>query len=202
MASKDYFPRTEDALYVYLTDFKTKLNGTMPSNFAVTPTLKSDMELHIDAMLLAIDDHHSKKAAAEQARKHKVEELRINSVKFRDGVKSLKQLPGYTDAIGTLFGVLSNFTPTDLSTAQPIGKAVRTVNGIKITYKRGDADGVFIYCKRGAETDFTRLEKINGVEYIDDRPNLNGASSEYREYYLIYFNNDKPVGVQSATFHV
>ena len=201
MPNKDYFPRNEDALYVFLTDFKTKL-AAPPAGLVLAPALQTSLVDYCDSMIAAIDYHHSQRAAAEQARKQKDATVKTKGAYFRDAIKTLKQSIGYTDAIGAGFGILSTTIVADLAHAQPVGKATRNVNGVRITYTRGGADGVFIYSRRGAETDFTRLEKINGTEYLDTRPNLGGATAERREYYLIYFKHDTAVGVQSATFSV
>jgi hypothetical protein len=49
-------------------------------------------------------------------------------------------------------------------------------------YKLGMADGITIYGRRGAESEFTPLGEDDPEPFVDDRPKLNPDGPELRHY--------------------
>lgn len=95
----------------------------------------------------------------------------------------------------------------DLGIHTPEGSAAITapvltvkadVDHAVISFKKGKADGVRLYCKRGSETAFTFLAIDTRSPYVDNRPNLVEGMPEKREYYAYLFDDDAPMGEQSA----
>ncbi len=115
--------------------------------------------------------------------------------RFRMLTKRIKGSLNYTTAIGEDLGIevpqsSSELKAPVLSVKADAGKAV-------IAFKKGKADGVRIYSKRGSEAAFTFLAIDTKSPYVDTRPNAVEGVPEKREYYAYLFDDDATVGQQS-----
>ncbi|MEY4925871.1 MAG: hypothetical protein RI894_307 [Bacteroidota bacterium] len=193
----DFIPRSTAELYQYLTAFRSQL-VLLPSGFLPAP-LKTSLESNIDKIKLATEQAAAAEIAYHAAVEHRKSVTHAELKEFRDSIQTIKHFPAYTDTIGQTLNIIGSTIAPDYSALKPIAKIAKVINGVQIKYTRDIADGVNIFCKRGSETDFTRLEKVTRIEYTDTRANLDGANAETREYYLVYYKNDLPIGVQSDT---
>ncbi|MBK8554021.1 MAG: hypothetical protein IPL53_24430 [Ignavibacteria bacterium] len=71
-----------------------------------------------------------------------------------------------------------------------------------IKFRKEGTDGIKIYSKRGAETDFTFLAVDTASPYNDNRLKLDPGKPEQREYYAYFFEVDSDVGQQSDVLKV
>ena len=111
-------------------------------------------------------------------------------------VKVIKNHPAYTEAIGKDLGIigsenLGKDNPNDLKVVLTVKEAG---GKIILKYYKGELDGVKIESKRGAEIEFTLLDKITQISYEDDRPMLLTGVPEIRQYRVWPILKDKIVG--------
>lgn len=195
MLKQDFIPKGEADLYKWLVSLKAQL-ALLPAN-TLAAAQTTAMIAFINGLVTALD----KSTAAEQAYHAAVDDKNAVKKSSIDGLRGLiqtfKHSPTYTESAGKALGIIGENNAIDLSTLKPLPKIKKTVNGVEIKYAKKGAHGASIYCKRGSETEFTRLEKVTLASFIDTRPNESGAAAEVREYYLIYFKSDVPIGIQS-----
>ena len=119
-------------------------------------------------------------------------------------VKKIKLSPAYTDDIGRALGIIGS--DAEAKSAQDdvmlllTGKMV--AGNVQIKYTKGDNDGIRLESRRGTETGFTLLDKINKTVYSDKRPNLVAGQAEKREYRAWFFIGDEVIGQASAVISV
>ena len=111
-------------------------------------------------------------------------------------VSTIKSHPNYTESIGKDLGIigsenLGKVNPDELK----VVLIVKEAGGkIQLKYKKGQLDGVKIESKRGAETEFSFLDKITQTTYKDDRKMLVDGMPEIRQYRAWPILKDKVVG--------
>ena len=195
MLKQDFIPKGEGDLYKWLVSLKAQL-ALLPAN-TIAAAQTTAMIAFINGLVTALD----KSTAAEQAYHAAVDDKNAVKKSSIDGLRGLiqtfKHSPTYTESAGKALGIIGENNAIDLTTLKPLPKIKKTVSGVLIKYAKKGADGAIIYCKRGSETAFTRLEKVTLATYTDSRPNLDGAAAEVREYYLIAFKSDTPIGLES-----
>jgi hypothetical protein len=158
MLKQDFIPRGEGDLYLWLVSLKAQL-ALLPAN-TIAAAQTTAMIAFITGLLTALD----KSTAAQQAyhasiddknavKKHNIEGLRLL-------IQTFKHSPTYTEGAGKALGIIGDNHIIDLSSIKPLPKIKKTVSGVQIKYAKTGADGATIYCKRGSETEFTRLEKV------------------------------------------
>lgn len=87
--------------------------------------------------------------------------------------------------------------------AKPQVKALSKTGGIVvIEWVKNGFSGVLVESMRGAETDFSYLDKDTHSPFIDTRPPLVPNQPEIRRYRLIYLLKDKKVGFYSNILEV
>ena len=115
-------------------------------------------------------------------------------------VKKIKSSSEYTTDIGKALGIIGSEmqakSATDTLKPTLTGKIV--AGDLQIKYIRGLNNGIRLESKRGAETEFVLLDKINKTVYLDKRPNLVAGKPETREYRAWFFVGDEVVGQVSA----
>jgi hypothetical protein len=116
--------------------------------------------------------------------------------RFRLMAKRIKGSTNYTTAIGEDLGIEVPESTTDLKA--PVLTVKADAGKAVISFKKGLADGVRIYGKRGSETAFTFLAIDTKSPYVDNRPNAVEGVPEKREYYAYLFDDDATVGDQST----
>lgn len=197
MAAQDFFPSKDSDLREWLGTFKTNF-PTVATQLGLSATEISEIEqitnIFIDDIDAQAQQEQELKAAIETKNGNREDKLPI----FRAAIANLKNRRNYQKSMGELLGVVSRPKPKlDYDTLQPKPKLQTVANEVKITFVRGNTHGVNIYCRRGNETNFTLMVRSYSSPYVDNRPNLNGASSERREYYLRYMRGNVEVGQNS-----
>ena len=89
-------------------------------------------------------------------------------------VKKIKNSSNYTETIGRALGIIGSEAEAKLTQDEvlPILAGKMVAGNVQIKYTRGVNDGIKLESRRGTETNFTLLEKINKPSYVDKRPNL------------------------------
>lgn len=106
---------------------------------------------------------------------------------------------GYTPTIGETLLIVTpqgdSFNPDD---GKPTGEATAMTGSIvRIDWKKGKFDGIFIDSQRNDETEWTRLDFDMRSPYEDTRPPVNAGKPEERRYRLRYFIDNTAVGAWS-----
>ena len=198
----DFIPASDDALNLWLANFKTKLT-TYADTLNVAADDVTNYQTQCEALTAAIVEVNT----FHQQYKNKVkskDDLRTHTVSaLRTLINRIKTEAAYTQAIGTDLGVIGTMQHVDLSAAKPV-LTVSTEGGkITVAFKRGQSNGIRLYCKRGNETAFSFLAMDTHSPYHDTRENLAAGTAEARQYYAYYIDNaDEQVGLQSDVVSV
>jgi len=124
--------------------------------------------------------------------------------RVRELVRKIKLSASYTEDIGQILGIIG--AEPEAKSAQdesmPILAGKMVAGNVQIKYTRGENDGIKLECRRGTETNFTLLDKINKPTYSDKRPNMLPGQAEKREYRAWFFKGDEVVGQVSAVIAV
>jgi hypothetical protein len=200
MAKKDFMPDSDPALLQWLGILKTQAIG-LPTSVLSAAQLTA-LTASVDHLIGKIQLSDTAESAFHAAIKTKNAAKKTDLAAIRTFVQTFKHSAAYTEAIGSALGIIGEEHTTDFDLSKPLPKIKKTQKGAEIKYSKSGTDGAFVYCKRGAETDFTRIEKVTQSVYVDMRPNLDAAATEIREYYLVYFVKDEPVGLDSDVVSV
>lgn len=117
-------------------------------------------------------------------------------------VNRIKAHPAYTQAIGQDLGIIGAESAEKLAVEKPALIITKNGGALQVKYKRGDADGLRLFCKRTGESEFSLLAVINKPVYEDIRPNKVTGQPETREYLAYYMQNDKQIGQSSDTISI
>lgn len=119
-------------------------------------------------------------------------------------VQTIKAAPAYTEALGLQLGVVGQ----EDSSEHPLPEFTLKVERgegcecVRLNFRKFGRQGVVIYSRRGGGA-WEQLGIDLTTPYLDERPLLNPAQPEVREYRLQYFDGDQATGdfteVQSAT---
>lgn len=194
MAKSDYFPRPDGELLVWHDRFKTnilpKLNELGLSDTDLADLEQDNQELHTKIAASNVAAAAARHATAEKAASRTLIENRVRAM-----VRRIKAHPKYTEAIGTLLGIIGTEINNDLTDAKPALNAVDHTGGIiELSFQKYTSDGVNIYSQRGDETEFTFLARSLLPHYTDKRPLLLQGKPELRRYTAVYVVKDSEVG--------
>lgn len=194
MAKADYFPRPDGELLMWHDRFIANL-ATLKVQLGLSDEdlvgcHNDNKELHgkvSAANSAAAASHHA--TAEKQAFRNDVED------KVRALTRRIKAHPGYTEALGSLLGIVGAETHTDLSDAKPVLKATDQTDGVVVlTYQKTKSDGINIYAQRDNEPEFVFLARDTQTRYVDNRPLLLAGKPELRRYTAVYVVKDEEVG--------
>lgn len=195
--SRELIPQSDPELRAWATNLLQQLPNFVadlsiaPQDLNEVTNLLTGIVTQIDAVQAAEMAYRAAVDARNTAKDQGLSRMRLH-------IASWKTRPNYNSAIGNSLGVITSSKPKPVwSDLKPEPRAKKTANGIEISYVRGQADGVLVFCKRGNETEFTQIDKDLRSPFRDRRPNLNNSPSELRQYYLVYFKGDEAVGQPS-----
>jgi hypothetical protein len=121
-------------------------------------------------------------------------------LRFRELVRRIKANAAYTQGMGEDLGIVVDASTPIVGT--PELKLSEDGGNIVVSFKKGAAEGIKLYSKRGSETVFSFLAVDTRSPYVDNRPNLTLGEPEKRHYYAYFIVDDEQVGTQSATVHI
>lgn len=194
MPKYDYLPRSDGNLLLWHDRFKSSLL-----------TLKDQLGLHEEEISVIINDNeelHSSitaanvaSAAAHHAISAKFATCNHSSNNTRTLVRRIKTLPGYTEAIGNLLGIIGAESIVDFSELKPILKAVDQTGGVvELSFSKSRSEGINLYCQRENDSEFVFLSRLTQTHFIDNRPLLIAGKPELRRYTAVYVKKDLEVG--------
>jgi len=194
MAKSDYFPRPDGELLIWhdrfilnLTNLKTQL-GLSDEDIASCNSENQELHSKVSAAnIAAAAAHHA--TAEKQAHRNQFEN------KVRALARRIKAHPSYTEALGSLLGIVGAEINTDLSDAKPVLKAIDQTGGnVVLSFQKSKSDGINIYAQRENESEFVFLARDTQTRYIDNRPLLVAGKPELRRYTAVYVLKDMEIG--------
>lgn len=193
----DFIPHQDDALNIWLANFKAKITG-YADGFGIAPADLTDYLDKCDALSAAVIEANTFRQQYGNRVKSK-NMLRTKTLAtLRTLIARIKTDPAYTPAIGTDLGIIASAEYTDFSILKPELIASASGGQILITFKRGHTNGIRLYSARGPEAAFSFLALDTHSPYHDTRGNLAPGTPEVRRYYAYYIDNaDEQVGLQS-----
>lgn len=199
------------------TDFIPKRDGDLDSfeeNFI------NKLELHASALELdaadvtaskaIITEHRTAYSGMNSKRNDSKSATELNflkkknaNVEIRRMAKKVKASRSYTKAIGDDLGIIGSLQITpEKKDMKPVLKAGFNGQEVVIKYRKDGTDGIRLYSRRGDEKEFQFL----GIETVsrctDNRPKIDPAIPEQREYCAIYLVNYLEVGHRSDVMKV
>lgn len=106
---------------------------------------------------------------------------------------------GYTKTIGETLRIEKATEDSSILTDAKTTVSATSMTGsiVRLDWKKGKFDGIFIESQRSDETEWTYLDFDMRSPYEDTRPPLSVGKSEERRYRLRYFIDNQAVGAWS-----
>ena len=119
--------------------------------------------------------------------------------RLSNAMNTAKLSSGYTPTIGeTLMIATTPAAPPNMDDAKPTGTATSLTGSIvRIDWKKGGFDGIYIDSQRNDEAQWTRLDFDMRSPYEDTRAPSQPGKPEERRYRLRYFMDNTAVGLNS-----
>lgn len=106
---------------------------------------------------------------------------------------TIKKNKNYSEAIGQRYKIVGNEKTVDIANSKPALNARKVATGWELSFSLlGFFDGVKIFRKRPAQTQYQFIAVDTSSPYIDSEPQENGT-----EYYCFFLIGDEQVGLQS-----
>ena len=151
----------------------------------------------------AFANMNSKKNESKSATEDNYNSLSKAVNEVRRLAKQIKSSKTYTTGIGDDLGIIGpDIASKETVVMKPSLKANINGHEVVIKFRKDGTDGIKLYSKRGAETDFTFLAVDTASPYNDTREKLEASKPEQREYYAYYFVSDSDIGQQSDVLKV
>ena len=198
----DFYPQTEPEKKGWHQNFATKLRVHGPTLGITEPQL---VRVEQDAVSVAaeLDTTQQLRATYQSQVTKKNRVLHEKETGVRDTVTSIKRHPQYTEEIGRDLGIIGT-EPVRRTheSVRPDFSLTTMPNLLRGDWTKLNFDGVLVDCKRGAETQWTRIDKDTRSPFEDRRPNLVAGVPEARTYRLRYFLHDQEIGMWSEEITV
>src|SRR5687768_800988 len=119
MAKKDYLPRPEGELSIWLGNYKTEVTA-VGATLGLTAGEVTALGAHCDDLVAAINTNDAAQNAAQQARaaKDAVKKLALDAI--RPANRRVKAHAAYTEAIGEQLNIIGPETVIDLPGLKPV----------------------------------------------------------------------------------
>ncbi len=197
MEHKYFFPHDIKGERAWLLNYKTEI-ATVGPLCGLSPAEVTAEETACQAMINGIDAADAALTASATAVQDRDDAIALKMKPILSAIGAMKNNSGYTDTLGKQIKVIGSEVIVDRLTVKTTVKLAKTPLGVDIKFTLEHCDGGDVYSKRGAETEFTFLKSITHPHTIDTRPNLAGAATEQRQYYVTLTINDVEVGIPSA----
>jgi hypothetical protein len=202
MAKTDFIPKRDGDLDGYELNFLNKL-AVYSAVLGIDPSEVTKINNAIDSHRTSYAEVLSKRAQSRSANEDNVLKKRMAVTELRRAAKLVKSLSNYSKAIGDDLQIIG---PNKLliMTDQLKPELSAKVNGqeVMIRFRKENTDGLKIYSRRGNEPEFTFLVLTTQSPYVDKRPKLENSKPEQREYYAVFFEDIRDIGIQSDVIKV
>lgn len=195
MPNRDFYPRNESQLLVWLETFINNLS-VYSTQLGITPEQITQFQNYLVGVKDELNKVDNMKKGLQGAVKHKDEFLLEVEKRIRDTAVVIKRHVNYKTHMGEEMSIVApDATQTvPLDDVKPVFTATAMSDQVRLDWSKFNFDGVNVHSKRGNETSFTFLGKDNRSPYEDERPNLVPDVPELRAYEMRYLIGDKEVG--------
>jgi hypothetical protein len=194
----DYVPTRDGDLVIWLNNLGKKLPDHAKA-LNLSPAQLKEVAGRIDALTSAVAKNEQKRAEYKAAVRG-TEALKAEQVPaLRALVRLIKAQPGYTASIGADLSLISGGRDTlaALQAQQPSLSLQARAEGVKLSFRKGPADGVNVYARLAGEASWTFLGRDTRSPYLDRRPLQKPGVPEVREYQIRAVRRDEEIGPPS-----
>ncbi|MEI6184894.1 MAG: hypothetical protein WCP65_05145 [Bacteroidota bacterium] len=229
MRKKPYLPKGNAQKGIWLSNLRNKLTVALATKLGITideiAVLNDDTEVYNYGLLLAaagktfehqcVSFHQSMKSPQQGIIPVTIPVFELNVIvpkavttgiftRVSALVKKIKLSVHCTDDINKALGIIGAepAAKSGQEDVMPVLSAKVVAGQVKIKYIKATNDGIKLECRRGTETEFTILDKINKPVYFDKRELLIAGQPEKRDYRACFFIGDKLVGQLSAVITI
>jgi hypothetical protein len=192
----DYVPKRDGDLVIWLNNLGKKLPD-YAKTLNLSPAQLKDAAAHIDAVTAAIAKNEQKRAEYQATVRETAAIKAAQMPALRALGRLIKAQPGYSDSIGADLALVSVASSVPLEAQQPSLTLAARSDGVRLSFRKGKADGVNVYCRLAGEADWTLLGRDTHSPYFDGRPAQKPGVPEKREYHVRAVRRDEEVGVPS-----
>lgn len=221
MAKKDYLPSALTGRRQWLQNWNTKLPGVQ-TNFQLPTSAITETAADFLAYdyLLAMKEEYTTYVQNLNAQIKQLTDGEISAlvipfvvpptpltmpaaiksgivVRLRATAKRIKAHSNYSIGAGEDLGIEGPDQAAPIGAPPSFKLVAQNGFNVRINWQKGQASGVIIQSRRGAEVAWTQIGIDLNSPFIDIRPPLVAETPETREYRLIYMKNDQPIGVYS-----
>jgi hypothetical protein len=202
MAKTDFIPKRDGDLDVFEENFVNKLT-IHAAALAMDPALVTELKTGINSHRLAFSNMISKRAESKSSTEDNYNK-KVGAVNdLRRAAKIIKSMKNYTSAIGDDLQIIgSDLPPEDVAQLKPVLSTKVNGSSVLIKFRKGEADGIKLFSRRGPETEFLLLASTTQSPYVDNRQKTVGSLPEQREYYAVYFIDMSETGIVSDIIKV
>lgn len=183
----EFIPKADDALCVWLKNFKQKLSISAKL-FGISEKELKAYQVQYDDLLEIIEGVNLSKTELKQKIELKYEMKNEVITNIRNLAEEILNNKLYTEDIGKQLGIVDNTVKIDITKAKPLLTATLVNGEILISYEYSVANGIAIYCKRNTESNFSFLAMETDNPYHDHRHKLTSEEVETRYYYAYFIN--------------
>lgn len=122
-------------------------------------------------------------------------------IRWRLFVAYLKNHMNYEVADGVDLGIEATETPAQ-SMKPTAALTIENGHVVRLSVFKDGHAAIIVWCQRNGDAQPVRLGVFNRATVLDERPNVNPTSPEWRDYTLQYQDDDQPVGQLSDVLRV
>ncbi|MES2571394.1 MAG: hypothetical protein V4710_15240 [Verrucomicrobiota bacterium] len=201
MAKSDYVPNGEGDFMNWHDQMlkEARQNGIADG---LTPEEIDVLEANNRSIHATASEAETAAAAAQRATAAKRAAFKAAETQARDVAVAIKRGTRYEDAKGKGYGIVGQDRAVDLAIAAPVLFGEALPHGAAVlSYARGAADGINLYCARG-NGPMELLRFVSKTQFTDKRPLLAPGVPELRVYEAIFVKDDEEIGRRSAAITV
>ena len=191
MRKQDFYPHPEKERPSWHENHVTKLRLHRE---ALGISEEKITQAEADVLTVRTELDNTEKSEKTYAAQVKQKNVKLSEIEKRTRTEAddLRKLPGYTEQIGEDLGIHQKeaASPTSRDDAQPTFFITVLRDRVRIDWVKGIFHGVVIYCMRGNETQFTKLDRDDRSPFEDLRRNLIAGVPENRTYEVVYYDEN------------
>jgi hypothetical protein len=191
-----YYPRKVADQRKWWLTYKTNIALFGTALGMTAPQITAE-QAFCDAVILSIDAAVLAAAEAKSKNQARNKTIQTNYSQMAPLIKLHKLHTGYTEAIGKELGIVGGEIKIDWNIVKTVVNISLLATGVSIKLELMNCEAANIYSKRGNEDSFSLFKTITHPATVDSRPNIDGAASELRQYYVVMVVGDKEVGIAS-----
>ncbi|MDO7845917.1 hypothetical protein Q5H92_06085 [Hymenobacter sp. M29] len=199
--TNDWYPRREAELRLFLQNFVDNIADATTLMKLPASTFKEAADA-AQAELDLFGTRDAAQKALDTAQRNLVEQEALTATAVRAGVKQIKNTMNVPAEVLDLLELNTTAgKPAERVAAEaPVLKV--KMDGIhpSIGCLKRSFDAVQIWCCRTGEKAFTLLATVTHLPYFDNRPNVDPAVAEQRDYYAYYLKKNEVASAQGATY--